>query len=169
VEPGVVEVSLTRERRRWRLFGPEPEVVEVLARRRVSARDPNALTTWASVLEQAARHAREGTLGCFVTATPTEDGRVHIRLYERVIAPTQLHTTLLADRSFDAGDERSLVASAEFAEELRAWAQTRNDERRAAEQDALLRDDVTAADARDRQSSARDLADILRRVDHDAK
>jgi signal transduction histidine kinase len=165
----MVEVSLTRERRRWRLFGPEPEVVEVLARKRFHASDLSGLTTWASVLEQAAQHTRSGTLGCFVTTTPTDEGSVRICLYERVIAPTELHTTLLADRSFDASDERALVASAEFAEELRAWAKRRNAQRRSAEQAALEQEDVTAVATQERQRAARELAEILQRVDRDSR
>jgi hypothetical protein len=168
VAPGVVEVSLTRERRRWHLFGPEPEVIEVLARKRFSARDMSGLTSWASVLEEAARHVREGTLGCFVDTEPTSDGKVHIRLYERVIAATQLRTALLAERAFDAGDEQALVRSAEFAAELREWARRRNEERRDAERAALEAEDVRADTARARHQAARELAEILDRVGHDA-
>jgi hypothetical protein len=168
VAPGVVEVSLTRERRRWHLFGPEPEVVEVLARKRFSAQDVGGLTTWASVLEQAAQHVREGTLGSFVVTEPTSDGNVRIRLYERTISPTHLHTALLAERAFDASDERALVRSAEFAEELREWARRRNDERRDEELAALDAEDVNAAAEQGRQQAARELAQILDRTGRDS-
>jgi hypothetical protein len=167
VEPGIVEVSLTRERRRWSLLGPEPEVIEVLARRRFRKRDIDGLTTWATVLEQAGGHARAGTLGCFVVTEPVEGGRVRIRLYERVITPTRLHTEILAERYFEAGDADVLVKSAEFAEELREWANRRNEQQRSAEiavdEDARLR----RANEQARAQGARELAEILNRAGRD--
>ncbi len=121
----------------------------------------NELERYAAQLELVARHANEGTLGCFVD-TRSHEGVVDVALYDRWFDGEQLRFEELARRRYDAADEQALVTSAEFVAELQDWAQRRNDERDAAaasDREASL---VAEQDARERAAAAGELAAILR-------
>jgi len=119
------------------------------------------LERYAAELEQVARHANEGTLGCFVD-TRSQEGVVEVAMYDRWFDGENLRCDELARRRFDAGDDQSLVASAEFVAELQQWAERRNDEREITY--ASEREETTARerDARESAAAADELAAILR-------
>jgi len=119
------------------------------------------LERYAAELERVARHANEGTLGCFVD-TRSHDGIVEVALFDRWFDGDHLRCDELARRTYDAGDEQALVASTEFVAELEDWAQRRNDER--AESEAGARAEAEAAQERtlERAAAAEELAGILR-------
>jgi hypothetical protein len=119
------------------------------------------LERYAAELERVARHANDGTLGCFVD-TRSHDGAVEVALYDRWFDGEHLRCDELARRHYDAGDDQALVASAEFVAELEDWAQRRNDERAEAEAGARAEAEVAQQLARDRTTAADELAGILR-------
>jgi len=120
------------------------------------------LETYAALLERIARHANEGTFGCFVE-NESEGGHVQVTLYERWFDGTRLHCDVLARRAFDADDDNALVDSAEFRAEIEEWAEEQNDRREAwylsAASDAEWRAQQTA----ERAAAADSLAKILAR------
>ena len=163
--PGHVDVSLvcvtdqavTRHLRRRR------DVLErtVLFRRTFRPMlELAAMESYATRLANVARHANEGTFGCFVAAEPA-DGHVEVRLYERWFDGAELHTDELAWRTFDASDDAALVASAECVAELRAWADRQNEEREAAYARDRDAEQLTRGAIADRDSASRELAEIL--------
>jgi hypothetical protein len=119
------------------------------------------LEHYASELELVARHANDGTLGCFVDTRPHE-GVVEVALYDRWFDGEHLRCDELARRHYDAGDEASLVASAEFVAGLEHWAERRNEERELIY--ASEREEAAAReqDAREAAVAAGELAQILR-------
>ena len=78
--------------------------------------------------------------------------------------PAALQTEILASRQFDASDENALVASAEFAAELGAWADRVNDERETAMAEGAVEHDAALEDAAERERAAAELEAILRRT-----
>jgi hypothetical protein len=129
--------------------------------------DLAALEAYASQLELVARHANDGTFGCFVQSG-SEAGRVQVTLYERWFDGAKLRCDELARREFDPDDESSLVASAEFLAELQDWAQRRNDEREASYRDAGISEAAATQQSLHRQAAADELASILASERRDA-
>lgn len=119
------------------------------------------LERYAAELERVARHANEGTLGCFVD-TRSHEGVVEVALYDRWFDGDRLRCDELAHRRYDASDEQALVASAEFVAELEDWAQRRNDEREQSDAGARAAAEAAQEQARDRATAADELAGILR-------
>ncbi|MGZ4167774.1 MAG: hypothetical protein ACXVR1_17855 [Solirubrobacteraceae bacterium] len=119
------------------------------------------LERYAAELERVARHANEGTLGCFVD-TRAHEGVVEVALYDRWFDGDRLRCDELTRRRYDAADEAALVASAEFVAELEDWAQRRNDERARSEADARAETEAAQQQVRDRAAAADELAGILR-------
>lgn len=164
-DAGRTEVSLVRR----------PEASPRLSLRRRSPAEPvvmfhrafrpllelKELEHYAAELEQVARHANNGTLGCFVDTRPHE-GVVDVALYDRWFDGENLRCDELARRRFDAADEQALVASAEFVAELQQWAERRNEERELTY--ASDREETVARerDAREAAAAAEELAAILR-------
>jgi hypothetical protein len=166
--PGDVEVALVRRESRRGPLGIGRRLGEpvVLFRRQFEPMlQLSRLETYAAQLERVAAHARDGTLGCFIT-TVTRDGFVGVTLYERWFDGDRLHCDVLAERSFDSEDDGTLVASAEFVAALDDWAERRNDERERIYLDASIEDDARLERAADRSAAAAELAAIL--ADHTA-
>ncbi len=163
--PGRVCVSLVRSRQRTSVqhFRSHTEVLQRTVLFSGSFRpmlDRVAMEGYAAQLALVARYAEEGTFGCFAQ-TRSEGGSVEILLYERWFDGREIHTDELARRAFDASDEESLVASAEFLADMRVWAEQRNGEREAA-----YLGELDAADARrrltaQREAAGRELNEIL--------
>ena len=120
----------------------------------------NAMESYAARLALVARHANESTFGCFVR-TESSGGNVKVTLYERWFDGTEIHTDQLAQRSFDATDDATLVSSAEFVAELEAWPERQNDEREAAYQSVSDDDELQRSTLADEESASQELADIL--------
>jgi hypothetical protein len=118
------------------------------------------MESYAARLALVARHANEGTFGCFVRTEPTGT-HVEVTLYERWFDGSEIHTDQLAQRTFDATDEATLVSSTEFVADLEAWAERQNDEREASYQSASVTDEVQRSTLADEESASRELADIL--------
>ncbi len=85
-----------------------------------------------------------------------------MRLIDRRMRGRRLATDILGDRRFDPTAPDALVASAEFAEELRARAGQLNDDADAAAADAGVRAAQVAVDEAERARLARELAEIIR-------
>ena len=119
-----------------------------------------AMESYAARLDNIARHANDGTFGCFVATEPAH-GYVEVRLYERWFDGAELHTDELAWRTFDASDDAALVASAECVAELRAWADRQNEEREAAYARYRDAEQLTRSTIDDRDCASRELAEIL--------
>jgi hypothetical protein len=133
----------------------------VLYRRTFTPRTELAeLERYAAQLAIVARHANEGTLGCFLHVE-TERGAVVITLYERWFDGRRLRCEELASRSFDPSDDGALVASAEFVAELEDWAERRNDERALDQAEARAHEDDRARRALEDADAAERLARIL--------
>jgi hypothetical protein len=164
VEPGVFELSLERQEGKRHLLGTRWETVAVLARRRYRAKDMFGLAEYRAALTQAARHAAAGHYGCYVDTRRHRGGKVEVELVSRQIKDAKLRTEILASRQFDASDENALVASAEFAAELDAWADRVNDERETAMAEGTVEHDVALEDAAERERAAAELEAILRRT-----
>jgi hypothetical protein len=160
-------VSLVRrsapQRRRslLRRGGDDGEVVVLFKRTFRPLLELKELERYAGALEMVARHANDGTLGCFVDTRPHE-GIVEVALYDRWFDGDSLRCDELAHRRFDAGDDQSLVASAEFVAELQQWAERRNDERELTY--ATDREEAAARerDTQEAAAAAGELATILR-------
>jgi hypothetical protein len=164
-DPSHVRVALVRRCERE---------VRTLLRRRVEISDRTvifhrtfrpivelaALERYAGQLGVVARYANRGTFGCFVESRP-DDGEVNVCLYERWFDGQELHTEELARRAFDATDEASLVASAEFVAHLEDWAERRNDQHDAAYRRELDDQRAQRERAAERQSASLELAEIL--------
>lgn len=118
------------------------------------------LERYAQELERVAKHANEGTMGCFVD-TRSRDGVVKVTLYERWFDGQHLITDELASRTFDPDEESALVASAEFVAELEDCAERRNAERVTAYLEHSADDAVREERAVERASAASELAWIL--------
>jgi hypothetical protein len=123
------------------------------------------LEAYAGQLEQVAAHGNAGTLGCFVDICDQPGGIVQVALYERWFDGVHLRCERLAVREFEAAADHALVDSAEFVTELRAWAEQRNDERDASDQDARDAETERTERAIDRAEAARELAQLLNTVD----
>jgi hypothetical protein len=162
--PGYAEVSLVRRPARdgplARLRHGRGDAVVLFHRTFRPMFELAELEAYASQLQQVVRHADEGTLGCFVETTP-RDGSVQITLYERWFDGDRLRCERLAQREFDASEDGTLVASAEFLAELEAWVERRNDEREARDLDASAADAERAERSLQRSSAADELARIL--------
>jgi hypothetical protein len=122
------------------------------------------MASYRGALEQAAGHATTGHYGCYVETRRLRGGKVQVDLIERVIADAKLRTEILASRTFDASDEGTLVASAEFAAELADWADRVNAERETALAEGVAEHDAALADAAERERAAAELQKILRRT-----
>ena len=120
------------------------------------------IEAYASELERVAGHLNAGTYGCFLH-TAASGPSVDVRLYERWFDGTKLRVDELAAKRFDATDDESLVASAEFKAELNAWAEQRNTEREAREASQRAEAEARAARALEDAEAATQLAEILRR------
>jgi hypothetical protein len=164
VEPGVFEVSLEHQEGTRRLLGTHWRTVAVLARRRYRANDMFGLAQYRGALAQAAEHAAAGHYGCYVETQHLRGGKVAVELVSREIKDAKLQTEILASRTFDASDDDALVASSEFAAELRAWAERVNDERTTALAEGTVEHDAELADAAERERAAAELEAILRRT-----
>ena len=164
VEPGVFEVSLEHQQSTRRLLGTRWNTVGVLSRRRYRANDMFGMAEYQAALAQAAKHAAVGHYGCYVETQRLRGGKVEVELVSREIKDAKLRTEILASREFDASDDDALVASAEFAAELRAWADRVNDERATALVEGAVEHDVALEDAAERDRAAAELASILRRT-----
>ena len=119
-----------------------------------------AMEHYAGQLSRIAEHAQDGKFGCFIE-NRAEDGMVAITLYDRWFVEPDIRTEELARRVFDASDEASLVASAEFVADLRIWADQRNDDR---ETTLLQERDADAAGRRlsaEQEAASRELSQIL--------
>ena len=121
-------------------------------------------TLKACLLEHAAEHGNRGTLGCFVEVEPERDGSVSVTLYERWFKGRHLLCERLASRRFDAGDEDTLVISAEYLVELQHQAAERNQLREAAALDTNDVDNNGGREGDDRVKAAEWLAELL--ADH---
>jgi hypothetical protein len=164
-DAGRIDVSLVRRtpapRRLSLRRGSAGESVVLFHRTFRPLLELKELERYAADLALVARHLTEGTLGCFVDTRPYE-GIVEVALFDRWFDGDQLHCDELARRRFDAGDDQSLVASAEFVAELEQWAERRNDERELTY--ASDREEAAARerDAREAAAAAGELAGILR-------
>jgi len=164
-EHGRVCISLVRRRQRESVhrLHHHTEVLErtVLFSRSFRAMlDKVAIQDYTAHLSLVARYAQEGTFGCFAQ-TRSEVGSVEVLLYERWFDGDDIHTDELARRAFDAGDEESLVASAEFLADLRLWAERRNEEREAAYLNERRADDDRKQRASAQEAAGRELNQIL--------
>jgi hypothetical protein len=164
-EHGRVCISLVRRRERDSAHHLRHHI-EVLERTVLFSRsframlDTVAIESYTAHLALVARHAQEGTFGCFAQ-TRSEGGRVDVLLYERWFDGDEIRTEELARRAFDAGDEQSLVASVEFLADLRAWAERRNQEREAAYLEERRADDDRKRLASEQEAASRELHQIL--------
>jgi hypothetical protein len=164
-EHGRVCISLVRRRERDSVhrFHHQIEVLErtVLFSRSFRAmQDKVAIESYSAQLSLISRYAQEGTFGCFAQ-TRSEVGSVDVLLYERWFDGDAIHTDELARRAFDASDEESLVASAEFLADLRLWAERRNEEREAAYLKERRADDDRKQLASAQEAAGRELNQIL--------
>lgn len=168
--PGHMRIALVRQRQREDgRFLHHHEITDrtvLFAKRFRPMLELAALEHYAEQLSLVARHADEGTFGCFVE-TYTEDGDVAVCLYERWFDGDQIHTDELARRAFDASDGTALVASAEFLADLRDWAERRNRGREAAYLEELEEDDARSRIAADREAASAELNEILAAHTHD--
>jgi len=164
VEPGVFELSLEQQEGARHLLSTRWATVAVLARRRYLANDMFGLAAYKGALAQAAELAAAGQYGCYVETRRQRGGKVEVELIERKIVDTKLKTEILASRAFDATDDSALVSSAEFAAELREWADRVNDERSEKLAEGLAEHDAALEDAAERDRAAHELAEILRRA-----
>jgi hypothetical protein len=122
------------------------------------------LERYAAQLEQVARHANAGTLGCFVDKR-SQHGNVEIRLYERWFDGRELRCDELAHREFDASEPDALVASSELLAELEEWAERQSDERETSYLEASVEDADRQQRALEQASAGDELARILDSVD----
>jgi hypothetical protein len=167
VAEGVVEIRLVHYRRQHdRRLHADWSAVDTLAAQRFRATDMNGYWGYSSQVEQAARHALDGELGCYVDSRETHEGFVRIRLVERRLHDLLLVTEILEERRFDASELGAAAASAAYAEELRQRANRLNDlagSARGADAAATeVENAEQAAILRDRAREAHDLAQILR-------
>jgi hypothetical protein len=165
-DAGRTDVSLVRQappapHRLSLRHAPRSEPVVLFHRTFRPLLELKELERYAGQLELVARHANEGTLGCFVDTRPHE-GVVDVALYDRWFDGENLRCDELARRRFDAGDERALVASAEFVAELQQWSERRNEERELTYATDREEADARERDARDAEAAAGELAAILR-------
>jgi hypothetical protein len=167
VAEGVVEIRLVHYRRQHdRRLHADWSVVDTLAAHRFRATDMTGYWGYSSQVEQAARHALDGELGCYVDIRETHEGFVRIRLVERRLHDLLLVTEILEERRFDASEPGAVAVSAGYAEELRQRANRLNDlagSARGADAAATEAENAEqAAILRDRAREAHDLAQILR-------
>jgi hypothetical protein len=121
-----------------------------------------ALETYAGQLAQVARHANDGTFGCFLVID-SPFGLLQIELYERWFDGQRLHVDELVQRVFDPSDDGTLVCSAEFLAELVDLAERRNEAREAAYLEASANDASHTQRAMERERLAAELVRILAR------
>ncbi len=162
---GRVCISLVRTRQRdsVHLLRHQVEVLErtVLFSRSFRAMlDKVAIESYTAHLSLVARYAEQGAFGCFAV-TRSEGGSVDVLLYERRFDGDEIRTDELARRAFDASDDESLVASAEFLADLRAWAERRNEEREAAYLEERRADEDRRQLASEQEAAGRELNQIL--------
>jgi hypothetical protein len=157
------EVRLVRYERRRGLFRSRRGDGTVMFHRHFRPiGELNELETYASMLGRVAQHASEDTFGCFVE-TESRGGDVVVTLYERWFGGGRLHCDQLAQRTFDASDDGSLVQSAEFRAEVERWAEEQNARREALYLDAASDDELRAEQKAERAAAADALAGILAR------
>ncbi|HEU0315991.1 MAG TPA: hypothetical protein VFR49_01600 [Solirubrobacteraceae bacterium] len=163
LDGGIVVVELVHYRRRAGGFGHKHWTrLERVASERFGEHDIDDFWRYSTQLADAARHALDGELGAFVKTESLSDGSVRVRLVDRRMRDRRLATDILEDRCFDPTAADALVASAEFAEELRARARQLNDDAFAAAADADARAAQAAVDEAERARQARELAEIVR-------
>jgi hypothetical protein len=163
---GRTDVSLVRQapsshRRSLLRRGHDEESVVLFRRTFKPLLELKELERYAAQLELVARHANNGTLGCFVDTRPHK-GVVEVALYDRWFDGESLRCDELARRRYDAGDEHTLVASAEFVAELQAWAERRNEERELTYASDREKNAARERDAREAAAGAGELAAVLR-------
>ncbi|HWF53360.1 MAG TPA: hypothetical protein VG223_01970 [Solirubrobacteraceae bacterium] len=156
--PARAEITLVR-RARGRRGG---DAVVIYGRRFKPRTESEQLERYSFELRQVAKHANDGTLGCFID-TQSAGGQVHVRLYERWFDGTRLHCEELAHRTFDAEDDGALVDSAEFVAELEDWAERRNEQRDLDWIEATVAEQERVRRALEQDRAAGSLARILRR------
>lgn len=158
------EIRLVRYGRRRGLFGLRRDGRGTVMFHRTfrPIGELDKLSTYAALLERIAEHGNEGTFGCFVEAE-TEGGNVEVTLYERWFDGTRLHCDQLAQRTFDASDEETLVQGAEFRAEIEKWAEDQNAKREASYMSAASDQEIRTEQAAERAAAANDLAAILAR------
>ncbi len=163
--PGRRRLSLVRSREH-RVHGRLRTHTEVVDRTVFFSRsfrlllDGPAMAHYMAVLGQIGQYAQAGEFGCFVQTRP-EAGQVEISLYERWFDGAELHTDELARRRFDASEEGSLVASAEFLADLQIWAQQRNEQRDAAILEARDADQQRLRLTSEREAAGQELNRLL--------
>jgi hypothetical protein len=150
-----VQRGLLRSRRRR---------VEVLARLRAPQDDPVRISRHHGELGEAADHASRGEFGNTVDVRSERDGIMRVRLIARAFKGENFVTEILADRTFDAADDASLVNASEFAAELRGWAEDRNDELALQTRADLDADSDAEAQRVARDRAAQQLAGIVARA-----
>lgn len=162
---GRVHVSLVRKRehRFSKHLVAHTETVEqtvLFSRSFRPLLDAVAMDHYAAQLSRIIRHAQEGRFGCFVE-NRSEHGMVELILYDRWFVESEILTEELARRAFDASDEDSLIASAEFLADLRIWADRRNEQREAAAAEEQDADDARRRLASEREAASLELSRIL--------
>jgi hypothetical protein len=163
VDAATVVVELVRYRRErvgkwhhaWRRL-------ETLAGQSFAARDMTGYWAYAGKVEEAARHALDGQLGCYVDVQSSQEGEVRIRLIERRLRERELVTEILEQHLVDASADGAVAASAGLTEELRGRARERNERAEQARAAQQAQDTEHAGDRGDRNREADELARILR-------
>jgi hypothetical protein len=95
------------------------------------------------------------------------DGGLQVEVAERVMDGPRFRSEVLVSRRIDATADDAVVHGAELFAELRAWADQRNEERRAkmiSEESEASLAEVEAAEGERRATAARELAAILERA-----
>jgi len=150
-----VEISLSRDRRKTRLFGSDIyEPIELLEFKRFPQREVGAYSAYAGNLESAAKLAAPGELGYTVHTAAAQDAIV-ISLVGRLLAPDgRVHTEISHEQRFsDPDSDLALVQANEKAAELHATAEQLNDQW-AELRDQRLRELRAAYDDADAQAEA---------------
>ena len=162
VDAATVVVELVRYRRRRVGWHHEWRRVETLAGQTFGARDMTGYWAYAGKVEEAARHALDGQLGCYVDVQSSQEGEVRIRLIERRLRERELVTEILEQHLVNATADGAVAASAELTEELRARARELNDRAEQARAAQQAQQAQQAGDRGDRGREADELARILR-------
>lgn len=136
--------------------------VETLAWQSFGARDMTGYWAYAGKVEEAARHALDGQLGCYVDVQSSHEGEVRIRLIERRLRERELVTEILEQHHVDASADGAVAASAGLTEELRTRARELNEREAQARADVAAEQAQRADDRGDRGREADELARILR-------
>jgi microcystin degradation protein MlrC len=125
-----VEISLSRDRHDKHRFGSDTYTeIEELAVRRFPHADVSTYVAYASRLEDVARAAARGELGCYVHTVSDATGVRVCVVTRRLTDDGHLETEISHEHRFDDPDSHTtLVGASEKAAELRAVAQQLNDQ-----------------------------------------